>query len=104
MRTQIHLRLSSCSYVPPVAELYIVLYDSIVRNGADKVDHGVRGYYFGENGEHSWYDISKAIGTALVELGLSAEAEPTPFTEDELAKYFGSVVGAPVACFLASRC
>ncbi|KIP05180.1 hypothetical protein PHLGIDRAFT_31023 [Phlebiopsis gigantea 11061_1 CR5-6] len=78
-------------HIDDVAELYIVLYDRIVRDGAENVDHGVRGYYYGENGEHSWYEISKAIGTATVELGLSAEAEPTAFTEDELAKYFGSV-------------
>ena len=69
-----------------------MLYDAIVTKGADNVDHGIRGYYYGENGEHSWYDISKEIGRAFVELGLSKSDEPTTFSDEELAKYFGSVV------------
>ena len=75
-----------------VSDLYIVLYDAIEAQGPANVDHGIRGYYFGENGEHSWYDISKAIGRAMVELGLSDNDEPTPFTVEELKKYFGSEV------------
>ncbi len=74
-----------------VADLFIVLFDSIVAN-PDKVGHGREGYYFGESGEHTWYDISKAISKALVELGLSKSEEPTAFTPEELVKYFGSEV------------
>ena len=78
------------SLVDPEVEFYMVLYDTIVKNGPNNVDHGVRGYYYGENGEHSWYDISKEIGRVMVELGLSKSDEPTSFTTDELVKYFGS--------------
>ena len=74
-----------------VADLYIVLFDSIVAN-PDKVGHGREGYYFGESGEHTWGDISKAIGKALVELGHGKDEEPTTFTPGELVKYFGSEV------------
>ena len=70
----------------------MVLYDAVVTKGPENVDHGIRGYYFGENGEHSWYDISKAIGRAMVELGLSKTDEPDSFTDEELAKLFGSEV------------
>ncbi|KAI0737098.1 NAD(P)-binding protein [Daedaleopsis nitida] len=81
-------------HIDDVAQLYIVLFDAIISN-PDKTGHGWEGFYFGENGEHSWYDISKAIGEAFVELGISApgEAEPTPFTVDELVKYWGSENG-----------
>ncbi|KAK7692428.1 hypothetical protein QCA50_004053 [Cerrena zonata] len=72
-----------------VADLYIVLYDAIIAN--PDTGHGRAGYYFGENGEHSWYSISRAIGEAFVELGISTEPEPTTFTDDELIKYFGSL-------------
>ena len=72
-----------------VADLYIVLFDSIVAK-PEETGHGWEGFYFGENGEHSWYQISKAIGDALVKLGLTDEVEPTPFTVEELVKYFGS--------------
>ena len=75
--------------MPLVADLYIILFDSIV-DAPDKTGHGWEGFYFGENGEHSWYEISKAIGDALVKLGLTDEAEPTPFTVEELVNYFGS--------------
>ena len=89
----------SQSPCPTVADLYIVLYDSIVRNGADNVDHGIRGYYFGENGEHSWYAISKEIARVLVEKGIGASDEPTSFTADELVQYWGSEVRL-FRCFL----
>ncbi len=74
-----------------MADLYKVLFDSIVAN-PDKVGHGREGYYFGESGEHTWYDISKAISRVLVELGLGKSEEPTAFTPEELVQYFGSEV------------
>lgn len=58
----------------------------------DKVGHGEEGYYYGENGEHTWYSISRAIGEALVSFGISKDPEPTSFTDDELIKYYGSLV------------
>ncbi len=50
--------------------------------------HGHNGYYFGENGEYSWYDLSRAIGKALVKRGISNSSEPTTFAKEELSKYF----------------
>ncbi|KAI0737089.1 hypothetical protein C8Q80DRAFT_1214827 [Daedaleopsis nitida] len=76
-------------HIDDVADLYIVLFDSIVRS-PDKTGHGWEGFYFGENDEHSWYQISKAIGDALVNLEVIEDSEPTSFTADELAQYFGS--------------
>ncbi|KAK7690529.1 hypothetical protein QCA50_005627 [Cerrena zonata] len=74
-----------------IADLYIALYDAIAAN-PDKVGHGIEGYYYGENGEHTWYSISRAIGEALVGLGVSKDPEPTSFTDDELIKYYGSLM------------
>ncbi|OCH93048.1 NAD-P-binding protein [Obba rivulosa] len=76
-------------HIDDVADLYIVLFDAITAR-PDAVGHGREGFYFGENGEHTWYDISKAIGRALVELGVSESGEPTTFSREELIKYFGS--------------
>ncbi|CAL1699088.1 unnamed protein product [Somion occarium] len=76
--------------IEDIADLYIVLFDAIVTN-PDKVGHGREGYYFGENGEHHWSQISRAIGEAFVQLGISTDPEPTPFTDEELIKYFGSL-------------
>lgn len=70
--------------------MYIVLVDAAL-NSPDKIGHGWEGFYFGENGEHTWYDISQAVGEALVALGITDEAAPTPFTTDEFISYWGSV-------------
>ncbi|KAJ6456961.1 NAD-binding protein [Mycena sanguinolenta] len=67
-------------------ELYIMLYDKIIAD-AD-TGHGRNRFYFGSSGEHSLYDVGKAIGEALVKLGKSESVEPTTFTQAELDKYF----------------
>lgn len=82
---------------PTVADLYIVLYDAIVQRGPDNVGHGDHGYYFIENGEHSWVELTKEIGKSLADLKIIDNPEPTQFTDEELAKYFGSVV-RPLSC------
>lgn len=71
-----------------VADLYIVLYNAIVAN-QDKVGHGREGIYFGENGEHSLYDVGKAVAQALVDAGKGKSLEPTTFSKEEIDKYFG---------------
>ncbi|KAF9530876.1 hypothetical protein CPB83DRAFT_809745 [Crepidotus variabilis] len=74
-------------HVEDNAELYIAVLDAI-RKGAD-IGHGREGYYFAENGEHSFYEVARAIGEVLVSLGISSNPEPTTFTREELSKYLG---------------
>jgi hypothetical protein len=69
-----------------VADLYVVLYNSIVSDPATA--HGREGIYFGENGEHTVHDIAKAIGEALTEIGKVDNPEPTILTKEEIDKYF----------------
>ncbi|KAI0701895.1 NAD-P-binding protein [Cerioporus squamosus] len=76
-------------HIDDTANLCIAVFDAMYRDPSS-IGHGWNGFYFGENGEHSWYQISKAIGDALVRLGISDNPEPTPFTSEELVKYFGS--------------
>lgn len=73
------------------AEFYVTLFDAILSR-PEEIGHGHDGYYFGENGEYSWYDLGKAIGKALVRRGLSSSDEPTTFSREELTKFFGSEV------------
>jgi len=73
--------------IEEVADLYVVLYDSIVANPA--TGHGREGIYFGVSGEHTLYDVGKAIGETLVAIGKSDNPEPTTFTKEEIDKYFG---------------
>ena len=69
-----------------VADLYVVLYNSIVSDPATA--HGREGIYFGENGEHTLHEIAKAIGEALTAIGKLDNPEPTMFTKEEIDKYF----------------
>jgi len=64
--------------------LYIVLYDAIVSNPA--TGHGRTGFYFGENGEYTLYEVSKTIAEAMLALGMGKTLEPTPYTEEEYKK------------------
>ncbi|KAJ7222841.1 NAD(P)-binding protein [Mycena haematopus] len=81
-----------------LSELYSTLYDKIIAD--PDTGHGRNGYYFGASGEHSLYDVGKAIGEALVTLGKSESAEPTTFTQAELDKYFAgsSYLGSNSRC------
>lgn len=54
------------------------------------IGHGADGYYFGENGEHSMYEVAESIGEALSKRGLG-QAEPKTLSQAELDKYIGGV-------------
>ncbi|PPQ95716.1 hypothetical protein CVT26_008359 [Gymnopilus dilepis] len=73
--------------IDDVAELYVVLFNAIRKGDNHACGHGREGFYFGENGEHTLYEVGKAIGDAMVQLGLSNNAEPTTFTKEEIDKY-----------------
>ncbi|KAF9469323.1 NAD-binding protein [Collybia nuda] len=75
--------------IEDIADLYIILYDAIVAN-PDGPGHGRSGLYFGENGEHSLYEVGRAVSQALMATDcLKGEsAEPTTFTKEEIALYF----------------
>lgn len=75
--------------ITTVAEYYDLLFDAALYNPS-KLGHGREGHYFIEAGEISMYEVSKAIGAALVALGRAEEAEPTLLTPEECLKYFGS--------------
>ncbi|KAF9266639.1 NAD(P)-binding protein [Marasmius fiardii PR-910] len=82
-----------------LADLYNILYDSIVKK-PDQTGHGREGIYFGANDEYRLYDVGRAIGEALVDLGISQNPEPTTFSQQEIDKYFGgsSYVGSNSRC------
>ncbi|TCD63645.1 hypothetical protein EIP91_005162 [Steccherinum ochraceum] len=73
-----------------VYQIFILLFDGIVNNDP-AIGHGEDGFYFGINGEHSWYELSKEIGRVLKAKGRVQSDEPTTFSDEELVKYFGSL-------------
>lgn len=68
------------------ADLYIAIFDAAIAN--PHTGHGREGYYFGENGEHTLYEVGRQIGRVLVGVGKSPHVEPTSFTQEEVRKYF----------------
>jgi len=74
-----------------VAELYTKLYDAILEGKNQALGHGREGYYFAENGEHSLYDVGKAVASALAKLGKGQSEEPTTFSQEEINKFFRGV-------------
>jgi len=67
--------------VEELADLYLLLFNTILTD--PNTPHGREGYYFGESDEHTLYEVGKAIGEALVELGKSDNPEPSSFTKEE---------------------
>jgi len=86
--------------IEEMADLYVVLFNAIQAGNNPACGHGREGFYFGENGEHTLYEVAKAIAVALVQLGLSVDPEPSPFTKEEIDKYFNgsSYLGTNSRC------
>ncbi|KAF7791748.1 hypothetical protein EIP86_002772 [Pleurotus ostreatoroseus] len=81
----------SSDAIDSVGDLYMTIFDAATRRPAE-TPHGREGFFFVENGEHTWYSISKEISRILVQKGIGYSGEPTAFTVDELVKYWGSEV------------
>jgi len=87
----------ACVHIDDTANLFIVVYDAAL---SSKGTHGREGYYYAENGEYKWYDLSKAVADALVALVKTDKAGPTLFTKEEGEKlgFFFSVLGTNARC------
>ena len=69
-----------------MADLYILLLNHVLEKPED-TPHGREGFFFGESDEHSFYEVGKAIGDALVAIGKSDNSEPSTLTKQEIEKY-----------------
>lgn len=85
-----------------VADLYILVFGNTL--ASNEIGHGLEGYYVGENGEMKFGGVSKAVGEAMVKVGKSASAEPTPFTDEEMKKYYRVCIAWPDFPSFAERC
>lgn len=72
-----------------VADIYVILFDLIISPKPSQTPaHGRWGFYFGENGEHTLYNVGQAIAEALFDLGRGKSPNPTTFTAEEITKFF----------------
>lgn len=61
---------------------------------------GREGYYFAENGKHSWKDLSAKVGEVLLKKGICNSSEVTSFPENEIES---SLLGGYTNFALASQ-
>lgn len=74
-------------HVDDCADGFIVILEKALEG---KTATGREGYYFLENGEYIFRDVAAEIGRVLKCLGKAETDEVTPFSDEEVQKYFGS--------------
>lgn len=79
--------LMGCTCNCTVADLYLLLFNTALTNPTGTA-HGREGFYFAENGEHTLYQIGKAICEAMITVGECSEPEPSAFADEEIQRYF----------------
>ncbi|KAI0635606.1 NAD-P-binding protein [Trametes polyzona] len=84
------------------ADFYLILFDAALEK-REKIPHGREGFYYLENGEHTWYDLCKTIAKELHAKGASKTDEPTTFTDEELTRAVGNLAAANLALGSNSR-
>ena len=72
------------------AELYQIILDAALSD--PNTPHGREGFYFGASDEYRLYDLAKAYSQVLYDLGKGKSPDPTPFTAEEVQKYFGVIL------------
>lgn len=80
-----------------MADFYLILFNAALEK-RENIPHGREGFYYSENGEHTWYDLCKTIAKELHAKGASKTDEPTTFTDEELIKAIGNLVSTPRVC------
>ena len=80
-------------HVHDLSDVYLKLVEAAVAGGGGAT-WGKEGYYFAENGEHVWGDISKAVAEQAHKQGFipSAEVKTLPDAEIEEVTKFGTIL------------
>jgi nucleoside-diphosphate-sugar epimerase len=83
-------------HINDTADLFVVLLNNI-QSEPELPGHGWKGFYFAENGHFTFVDVAQEVGNTLFKLGKVREASPTPYTQEDLEKYYGGVSGQSVS-------
>lgn len=86
-----------------MADFYLILFNAALEK-RENIPHGREGFYYSENGEHTWYDLCKTIARELHAKGASKTDEPTTFTDEELIKAIGNLVSTSRVHALRKMC
>ncbi|CAF3814976.1 unnamed protein product [Adineta steineri] len=81
-------------HIADLADAFVIIFDQLVATyGPDAKPNaqpspylttGREGYYFAENGQHTWRQLSEKIGEVLYKKKIATSPEVTSFPEDEV--------------------
>ncbi|CAF1039333.1 unnamed protein product [Rotaria magnacalcarata] len=96
-------------HVADLSDAYIILFNQLLATYGPAAEADVEvtpylttgreGYYFAENGKHSWQQLSEKIGEVLYKKGIVKSPEVTSFPDDEVesslwGKYSWYILGS----------
>ncbi|KAG8525704.1 uncharacterized protein KY384_000464 [Bacidia gigantensis] len=87
-------------HVKDMSKVYLKLVNAALAGGGEAT-WGAAGYYFTENGEHVWGDVSKAVAREAKKQGLISDDQVLSVSADEgdrLTKYGSLLWGANSRC------
>lgn len=72
-----------------LADAFVLLVEAAVAKNTDPELWGDKGYYFTENGEHYWVELSERIAKCAAELGYIEKAEMEQMGEEKAKETAG---------------
>lgn len=76
-------------HVRDLSELYLLLTEAALGSNAEEELWGRKGYVVVENGEHTWGELARHIGSYAIALGCLESAEEKAFSKDEALETAG---------------
>lgn len=77
-------------HVYDLSDVYLRLVDAIAAKNLSPELFGEKGYFFTENGQHSWSDLARWIGQEASKAGYVSSAEEKVLEQDAASKQAGS--------------
>lgn len=74
-------------HIDDLAELYEIILAKIL--AGEEIPSGEHGFYFSENGRHSWREVAQGVGDALLTNGAGSEEVKSVSLEEGAEKWTG---------------
>lgn len=74
-------------HVADLSNLYVLMCEEALKGENGKTTWGLEGYYFAQQDEHLWSDVSKKLAERAKEAGLLEDSNVESMSGDEASKY-----------------
>lgn len=75
-------------HVADLSDLYVLLAEEALAENGGKASWGATGYYFAENGEHAWGDISHSLAKYMYKQSLLPSADIDTFSAADVEELY----------------